>query len=77
MTSEVLEMHVEGGHVYPLYDQGRHGVVPPKAPNIMTISVLQILHPHHAIGRRHSRRLPPNAASVEEQGYEHCRCEPC
>ena len=67
---------MEGGRVSPTYGQRRYGVVPPKAPDIVAISVLQIRLPHLTIGRRHSQRFPPNAASVEEQGDDHCGCEP-
>ena len=56
----------------PSYGQARCGVVPPKAPDIVAIIVVQIRLPHHPIGRRHPRRFPPSAVSVEEQGDDHC-----
>ena len=76
-SSEAIELHMEGGRVCPLYGHGRYGVVPPKAPDILPISVLQIPLPHHTIGRRHPWRFPPNAAIVEVQGDDHCEREPC
>ena len=39
--------------------------------------VLPISFPHHTIVRRRPQRYPPNAASVEEQGDDHCGNEPC
>ena len=72
-SSEALELHVESWRVRPSYGQGRYGVVPLRAPNIVAISFLQIRLPHHTIGRR---RFPPNAASVKEQGDDHCGNEP-
>ena len=57
-----------GGHVCPLHGQGRYGVVPPKAQDIVAICVLHIRFPHHTIGRWHPLRFPPNATSFEEQG---------
>ena len=67
---------MEGGRVRPSYGQGRYGVVPPRAPFIASISVLQIPLPHNTIGRRRSRRFPSTAASDEEQGDDHCGSEP-
>ena len=58
---------MEGGRVRPSCGKGRYGVVPPRAPDIVAMSVLQIRLPHHTIGRRHPGLLQPNAASVEEQ----------
>ena len=66
----------QGGRVRPSYGQGRYGVVPPIALDIVAISVMQIRLPHHPIGRRHPRRFQPNAASVEEQGDDHCGSGP-
>ena len=54
---------MEGGRLRPSYGQDRHGVVPPKAPDIAAISVLQIRLSQYTIGRRRPRRFPPNAAS--------------
>ena len=59
---------MEGGRVRPSYGQGRYGVVPTRAPDIVDISVLQIRLHRYTIGRRHRRRFPANASSVEEQG---------
>ena len=67
---------MEGGQVQPLHGQGRYGTVPPTAPDIIALRVLPIPLPHHAIGRCHSRTLPPNAASIKEQGDEHCGSVP-
>ena len=69
------------GRVRPLYGQGRNCDVTQRAPDIIAIYVLQIRLPHHTIGRRHTRRLQSNAASVEEQGDDHwgseqSRCVP-
>ena len=75
-SSEALELRVEGGQVRPSYGQGRYGVVPPRALYIVAISVLQIWLPHHTIGSRRPQKFPPNAASVEEQGDDHCWSEP-
>ena len=55
---------MEGGRVRPLYGQGRYGVDPQKAPNIVAISVLLIRLPHHTIRKRHPHRFPPNSASI-------------
>ena len=68
---------VGGELVRPSYGQGRYGVVPPRAQNIAATSALQTLSPLHTIGRVHPRRLLPNAASVEEQGDDHCGSESC
>ena len=70
-------VHVESGQFRPSYDQGRYCVVPSKAPGIVITSVRQIRLPHHTIGRYHPRRFPPNAASVETLGDDHCGSEPC
>ena len=37
-------------NVHPIHSQGRYGVVSLKAPDIVTMSVLQIQLPHHTIG---------------------------
>ena len=73
----MLELRVEGGRVRPSYIQGRYGVVPPKAPDIVAIIARLIRLQYHTIGRRHPRRLPPNATSVEEQSDDHCESDPC
>ena len=69
------------GQVRPSHGQGRYGVVPPRAPDIVDICVLKIRLPHHIISTRHHRRFSANAASVEEQGDDNCgsgqsRCVP-
>ena len=61
--------------------QGRYVVVPPSASDIIAIGIIQIRLSHHAIGRRHPLRFPPNTACVEEQGDDQCggklsRCTP-
>ena len=71
-VSEALELHVEGGQVRPSYGQGHYGVVTPKVPDIVAISVLQIRLPHHTISRWNPQRFAPNAASIEEQDDDHC-----
>ena len=58
---------MEGGRVRPSHGQGRYGVVPSKAPDIVAISVLLIRLPHHTIGGRHRRSFPRNAANIEER----------
>ena len=40
---------MEGEWVRPLYGQGRYGIVPPKAPCIIAICVMQIRLSHHTI----------------------------
>ena len=70
---------MEGGRFRPSCGQGRYGVIPPRAPDIVAICAQQIRLIHHTIGRRHPRRFPPNAASVKEQvddhfGSESSRC---
>ena len=61
-----------GGRVRSPYGRGRHGVVLPRASDIIVISVLPTRLPHHTNGRRHPRSIPPNTASIKEQGDEHC-----
>ena len=63
---------MDDGRVRPSYGQGRYGVVPPSAPDIVAMSVLQIQLPHHTVGRPHRWRFQLNAASGEEQGDDHC-----
>ena len=58
---------MEGGRVRLSHSQGRYGVVPPKAPDIVAISVLQIRPTRHTVGTRHPLRFPSYAASVEER----------
>ena len=58
--------------VRPSNGQGRYAVIPPTAPDIVALCALQIRLPHHTIGGWHPWRLPPNAASVEEQDDDHC-----
>ena len=74
-SSEELEQRVEGGRVRPSYGQGRYGVVPPRALDIVAMCVMQIRLIHHTIGRRNPRRFPPNAASVDEHCDGHCGSE--
>ena len=76
LSSEALELRVEGRRVWPSYGQGRYGVVPPRTPDILAICVQQNRLPHHTIGRQHPQRFPPNAASVKQQGDDHCESEP-
>ena len=40
----------------PSYDQGRYGVIPPRAKDIVAISVLQIQLSLNTIGRRYPHR---------------------
>ena len=54
----------------------RYGVVLPRAPDIIAIFVLLTQLSHYTISRQHHQRLPPNAASVEEQGEHYCRSKP-
>ena len=67
---------MEGGRFRPSHGQGRYGVDLSKAPDIVAISILLIRLPHHTIGRGHPRRFPLIAASVEEQGDDHCGSQP-
>ena len=62
---------MEGGRVRQSHGLGRYCDIPPSAPDIVAIGVLQTLFYHHAIRKRHRRRFPPSAASVEEQGVDH------
>ena len=45
-SSEALELCVGGGRARPSYGQGCYAVVPPRAPDIIAISALQISPPH-------------------------------
>ena len=49
LSSEALHLRMEGGRVRPSFGQGRYGVVPPRAPVIVSICVLLIRLPHHKI----------------------------
>ena len=62
---------MEGGRVRPSYCQGLYGVIPPRASDIIAISVQQF----HTIGRRDPRRFLSTAASGKEQGDDHCGSE--
>ena len=67
---------VLGQQVHLLCGLGRYGIVPTKVLDTIALHVLPIPLSHHSIGRRHSRSLPPNTASVEEQGDDQCGSEP-
>ena len=67
---------MESERVRPWYSQGRYGVVPSRESDIVAMSVLQIRLPRRTMGRRHPRRLPQNADSVEEHGDDLCGSEP-
>ena len=72
-SARAIDNREEGGWVRPSHGHGRYGVVPPKEPDIIAISVLLIPLPHHTTGRR---RLPSNAVSIGEQGDDNSGSEP-
>ena len=70
---EALDQHVGGGRVRPSHGQGRYGVVPPKAPDIMAICAPQIRLPQHTIGLGHCHQMQSASLSRVMTTTEACK----
>ena len=66
LSSESLELRVKSERVHPSYDDDRHGVAPPRSPDIEAICVLQIRLPHHVIDGilGDSHQMPPASKNM-------------